>query len=291
MPRSAWACGQRDVHDGRVEHDHQLGERDDGEREPAPRVRWWGVRFDGVGRHTCGVSHRWSPRSLVARWCQGGGRVQGGQNEAIRLSGRWPEVGRETRCGSANRNRPAPRSQPARTRRRGCPHRTRGRRDAGNCPVPGGAARSPGYSRSAVGADLMDDGEVAAVAGVATMAHPPVSAQAQRRRTFAVISHPDAGKSTLTEALALHADAITRPARSTARPAAAARCRTGWRWSRRAASPSARRRCSSRYRDRVINLLDTPGHADFSEDTYRVLTAVDCAVMLSTPPRASSRRR
>ena len=55
---------------------------------------------------------------------------------------------------------------------------------------------------------------------------------------------------------------------------------TGWRWSRSAASRSPPRRSSSPYGDIVINLVDTPGHADFSEDTYRVLTAVDAAVML-----------
>ena len=108
-----------------------------------------------------------------------------------------------------------------------------------------------------------------------------VSAQAARRRTFAVISHPDAGKSTLTEALvAARPGDRRRPAPCTARPAAARPCRTGWRWRRPAASRSARRRCSSPTATCVINLVDTPGHADFSEDTYRVLTAVDSAVML-----------
>lgn len=76
----------------------------------------------------------------------------------------------------------------------------------------------------------------------------------------------------------------TRPVRSTARPAGAP-CRTGWRWNRPGASRSPRPRCSfptppRTGQDCVINLLDTPGHADFSEDTYRVLSAVDCAVML-----------
>jgi peptide chain release factor 3 len=107
-----------------------------------------------------------------------------------------------------------------------------------------------------------------------------VLAEAGRRRTFAVISHPDAGKSTLTEALALHASAIGQ--------AGAVHGKAGRRgvtsdWmamerGRGISITSAALRFS--YRDTVLNLLDTPGHADFSEDTYRVLAAVDCAVML-----------
>jgi peptide chain release factor 3 len=106
------------------------------------------------------------------------------------------------------------------------------------------------------------------------------SDQARRRRSFAVISHPDAGKSTLTEALALHAHAITE--------AGAVHGKDGRRgtvsdWmemekARGISITSAALQFS--YRDTVINLLDTPGHADFSEDTYRVLAAVDAAVML-----------
>ncbi|MQA95858.1 MAG: peptide chain release factor 3 [Streptosporangiales bacterium] len=107
-----------------------------------------------------------------------------------------------------------------------------------------------------------------------------VHAEAGRRRTFAVISHPDAGKSTLTEALALHASAISQ--------AGAVHGKAGRRgvtsdWmamerDRGISITSAVLRFD--YGDTVVNLLDTPGHADFSEDTYRVLEAVDCAVML-----------
>ena len=107
-----------------------------------------------------------------------------------------------------------------------------------------------------------------------------VPAEAARRRTFAVISHPDAGKSTLTEALALHASAIT-----SAGAVHGKACRRGvtsdWlvmERERGISITSAVLRFS--YRDLVLNLLDTPGHADFSEDTYRVLEAVDCAIML-----------
>src|SRR3712207_2662976 len=105
-------------------------------------------------------------------------------------------------------------------------------------------------------------------------------AEAARRRTFAVISHPDAGKSTLTEALALHARVIGQAG---AVHGKAGRRGTVSDWmdlerARGISITSAALQFS--YRDTVVNLLDTPGHADFSEDTYRVLTAVDAAVML-----------
>ncbi|WP_227422151.1 peptide chain release factor 3 [Pengzhenrongella sicca] len=107
-----------------------------------------------------------------------------------------------------------------------------------------------------------------------------VLAQAARRRSFAVISHPDAGKSTLTEALALHAHAITEAGHINGK---SGRRHTVSDWmemeqARGISITSASLQFS--YRDTVINLLDTPGHADFSEDTYRVLSAVDAAVML-----------
>jgi peptide chain release factor 3 len=107
-----------------------------------------------------------------------------------------------------------------------------------------------------------------------------VQAEAARRRTFAVISHPDAGKSTLTEALALHARVI---AQAGAVHGKANRRATVSDWmdmeqARGISITSAALAFS--YRDSVINLIDTPGHADFSEDTYRVLSAVDAAVML-----------
>jgi peptide chain release factor 3 len=105
-------------------------------------------------------------------------------------------------------------------------------------------------------------------------------AEAGRRRAFAVISHPDAGKSTLTEALALHASAITQ-AGAVHGKAGRRGVTSDWMAMERARGisiTSAALRFD--YRDMVLNLLDTPGHADFSEDTYRVLSAVDCAIML-----------
>ena len=107
-----------------------------------------------------------------------------------------------------------------------------------------------------------------------------VSAEAGRRRTFAVISHPDAGKSTLTEALSLHARAIGQAG---AVHGKAGRRSTVSDWMEMEQARGISISSSAlqfTYRDIVLNLVDTPGHADFSEDTYRVLTAVDSAVML-----------
>ncbi|RKS78927.1 peptide chain release factor 3 (bRF-3) [Actinomadura pelletieri DSM 43383] len=107
-----------------------------------------------------------------------------------------------------------------------------------------------------------------------------VAEQAARRRTFAVISHPDAGKSTLTEALALHAAAI-EVAGAVHGKAGRGGVRSDWMEMERARGISI---TSSVLRfefdGALLNLLDTPGHADFSEDTYRVLAAVDAAIML-----------
>lgn len=111
-----------------------------------------------------------------------------------------------------------------------------------------------------------------------------VAAEAARRRTFAVISHPDAGKSTLTEALVLHARVITE-AGAVHGKAGRRSTVSDWMEMEKArgisiTSTALQFPYSTAGQDCVINLLDTPGHADFSEDTYRVLTAVDAAVML-----------
>ncbi|BBX19899.1 peptide chain release factor 3 [Mycolicibacterium duvalii] len=112
-----------------------------------------------------------------------------------------------------------------------------------------------------------------------------VSLEARRRRTFAVISHPDAGKSTLTEALVLHAKAITEAGAVHGKGNRRATV-SDWMEMEKArgisiTSTALQFPYTTGSGDTcIINLLDTPGHADFSEDTYRVLTAVDCAVML-----------
>ncbi|WP_298211295.1 peptide chain release factor 3 [Ferrimicrobium sp.] len=104
--------------------------------------------------------------------------------------------------------------------------------------------------------------------------------EASRRRTFAIISHPDAGKTTLTEKFLLYAGVIAE--------AGAVKARAGRRDTRSDWMAMEQERGISvtstalqfEYRDCLINLLDTPGHRDFSEDTYRVLTAVDAVVMV-----------
>lgn len=104
--------------------------------------------------------------------------------------------------------------------------------------------------------------------------------QAARRRAFAVISHPDAGKSTLTEALALHAKVIGE-AGAVHGKAGRRGVTSDWMAMERERGISVTSAALQfTYRDTILNLLDTPGHADFSEDTYRVLSAVDCAIML-----------
>ena len=111
-------------------------------------------------------------------------------------------------------------------------------------------------------------------------ARSPLAAEVERRRTFAIISHPDAGKTTLTEKLLLFGGAIQlagqvkakRDRRST---------RSDWMAIERERGISVVTSVMTfEYDGRVFNLLDTPGHEDFSEDTYRTLTAVDSAVMV-----------
>ena len=108
-----------------------------------------------------------------------------------------------------------------------------------------------------------------------------VVAEARRRRTFAIISHPDAGKTTLTEKFLLYGGALSSEA-------GAVKARSGRRSATSDWMDLEQKRGISitsaavqfTYRDCVVNLLDTPGHRDFSEDTYRVLAACDAAVMV-----------
>ena len=107
-----------------------------------------------------------------------------------------------------------------------------------------------------------------------------IAREVARRRTFGIISHPDAGKTTLTEKLLLFSGAIqlagTVKARKSARHAT-----SDWMEIEKQRGISvASSVMQFEYRDHIVNLLDTPGHQDFSEDTYRVLTAVDTALMV-----------
>ena len=106
------------------------------------------------------------------------------------------------------------------------------------------------------------------------------AAQARRRRTFAIISHPDAGKTTLTEQLLLLGGAIRAAGQVKAR-GEARRARSDWMKIEQERGISVTSAVMTfEYEDAVFNLLDTPGHEDFSEDTYRTLTAADSAVMV-----------
>ncbi|MBI5143078.1 MAG: peptide chain release factor 3 [Nitrospirae bacterium] len=107
-----------------------------------------------------------------------------------------------------------------------------------------------------------------------------LSAEIKRRRTFGIISHPDAGKTTLTEKLLLFGGAIQLAGAVKARKAAR-HATSDWLSIEKERGISVTTSVMKfNYRDFEINLLDTPGHQDFSEDTYRVLTAVDSALMV-----------
>src|ERR1700760_3312338 len=111
------------------------------------------------------------------------------------------------------------------------------------------------------------------------MSKTPAS-EAAPRRNLAIISHPDAGKTTLTEHLLLLGGAIHAAGRVKAR-GEARRAKSDWMKIEQERGISVTSAVMTfEYKDAVFNLLDTPGHEDFSEDTYRTLTAVDSAVMV-----------
>ena len=102
----------------------------------------------------------------------------------------------------------------------------------------------------------------------------------QKRRTFGIISHPDAGKTTLTEKLLLFGGAIKMAGAVKSRKTSN-HATSDWMAIEKDRGISVTTSVMKfNYRDFEINLLDTPGHQDFSEDTYRVLTAVDSALMV-----------
>jgi peptide chain release factor 3 len=108
----------------------------------------------------------------------------------------------------------------------------------------------------------------------------PLAAEVARRRTFAIISHPDAGKTTLTEKLLLFGGAINLAGQVKAK-GERRNTRSDWMKIERDRGISVVTSVMTfEFEDVVFNLLDTPGHEDFSEDTYRTLTAVDSAVMV-----------
>ncbi|MEB3222248.1 MAG: peptide chain release factor 3 [Candidatus Sericytochromatia bacterium] len=113
-----------------------------------------------------------------------------------------------------------------------------------------------------------------------TTATSPLEAEIEKRRTFAIISHPDAGKTTLTEKLLLYGGAI-HTAGAVKASKAARHATSDWMELEKQRGISVTTSVMQfPYKGHELNLLDTPGHQDFSEDTYRTLAAVDAAVML-----------
>jgi peptide chain release factor 3 len=114
----------------------------------------------------------------------------------------------------------------------------------------------------------------------APLPNSPTAFAADKRRTFAIISHPDAGKTTLTEKLLLFGGAIALAGTVKGRKASR-HATSDWMAMEQARGISVTTSVMQfPYNGRIVNLLDTPGHEDFSEDTYRTLTAVDSALMV-----------
>ena len=112
-----------------------------------------------------------------------------------------------------------------------------------------------------------------------------------RRRTFAIISHPDAGKTTLTEKFLLYGNAIHLAGAVKDRKNQRATASDWMELEKQRGISISSTVLQFEFAGCAVNLLDTPGHKDFSEDTYRVLTAVDAALMvIDQRPRASRHR-
>ena len=112
------------------------------------------------------------------------------------------------------------------------------------------------------------------------LSHPELAREVDRRRTFAIISHPDEGKTTPTEKLLLYGGAI-RQAGSVKARKAARHATSDWMEIEKEGGISVTSSVRQfNYGGYCINILDTPGHQDFSEDTYRTLMAADSAVMV-----------
>jgi peptide chain release factor 3 len=109
---------------------------------------------------------------------------------------------------------------------------------------------------------------------------PALQSEVARRRSFAIISHPDAGKTTLTEKFLLYGGALTLAGSVTAKKNQRATTSDWMELEKQRGISVSSTVLQFEYKDCVVNILDTPGHKDFSEDTYRVLTAVDAAVMV-----------
>ena len=106
------------------------------------------------------------------------------------------------------------------------------------------------------------------------------SSEISQRRTFAIISHPDAGKTTITERLLLSGGAIQQAGNVRARKTSKHATSDWMELEQQRGISVTSSVMQFPYKGCIVNLLDTPGHADFSEDTYRTLTAVDSALMV-----------
>src|ERR1700726_2354344 len=112
------------------------------------------------------------------------------------------------------------------------------------------------------------------------MSSGPLAEEISKRRTFAIISHPDAGKTTLTEKLLLFGGAIQMAGTGKGRKATRHANSDWMRLEQQRGISVTSSVMQFPFDDCIVNLLDTPGHEDFSEDTYRTLTAVDSALMV-----------
>jgi peptide chain release factor 3 len=112
------------------------------------------------------------------------------------------------------------------------------------------------------------------------MSHLSLKEAVEKRRTFAIISHPDAGKTTLTEKLLLYSGMIHTAGMVRGRKGRKAATSDWMAMEQERGISITSSAMQFTYKDTIINVLDTPGHEDFSEDTYRTLTAADCAIMV-----------
>ncbi len=110
--------------------------------------------------------------------------------------------------------------------------------------------------------------------------HTSIQEEVAKRRTFAIISHPDAGKTTLTEKLLLYSGMIHTAGMVKGRKGRKAAASDWMAMEQERGISITSSAMQFTYKDTIINVLDTPGHEDFSEDTYRTLTAADCAIMV-----------
>src|SRR5690606_30129995 len=207
----------------------------------------------------------------------------------------WPRAASRSApaSGCAAGSASAPRAAPATAAGRTCTSPSRPTaacaswRCRSGCSAPGASSASANRPRrrgrdpgGPAGARIIGGFPRVPAPAAAGIAMPDVAAEARRRRTFAIISHPDAGKTTLTEKLLLFGGAIQMAGSVKGRKAARHATSDWMKLEQERGISVTSSVMQFPYGGRIVNLLDTPGHADFGEDTYRVLTAVDSALMV-----------